>query len=866
MQTHVNSRATLGAADDDLKRRFLAGESVVDLVHERADIVDGLLVNLWQTHAGDLTRSLALVAVGGYGRGELHPFSDIDIMLLLPDAIDAAAEQRLSAFITSLWDIGLDIGHSVRSVRQCVEEASADLTVATTLMEARLVAGPEALFADMQAAVGPDRLWAPQEFFAEKRREQIARHHRYHDTAYNLEPNVKGSPGGLRDIQMIGWVAKRHFGVDTLDELVHHRFLAPGQLQLLHEGQAFLWRVRFGLHILTGRREDRLLFDHQVKLAEMLGYEDATYTLAVEQLMQRYYRTVMDLSRLNEMLLQLFEEAILMDPDAAPEPLNERFQVKNGFLQTVDSRVFVNDPSALLELFLLLQQHPGIRGVSAYTVGLIKRNLHLIDEQFRQNPRNHRLFLAILRAPAGVTHELRRMNLYGVLGLYIPSFGRIVGRMQYDLFHVYTVDEHTLFVVSNLRRFALERFDHEYPHCSRVMQALEKAEIAYLSGLFHDIAKGRGGDHSELGAVDAEAFCLEHGMSRYEARTVAWLVLHHLALSTTAQKRDIGDPDVVNEFAALVGDQTHLDYLYVLTVADVRGTNPKLWNSWKASLFHDLYELTSRALRRGLENPIDREQLILEKQDEAREMLHEANVDDERIAAVWTFLNDRYFLRHRSNEIAWHTEWLADSDTDSDIGLVDVRRQPGGDGVEAILYTPRRKHTFAHATAALDELGMTIVDARVEQLENDYSLDSFIFMELDRRMDIDESRMTKIRRSLTRVLTSSDDDVAKVTRKLPRQARMFTTKTVVDFEHDNTRGLTVMELVAADRPGLLSKVGKVFIDQGVDIDAAKIMTIGERAEDVFYISDEAGAPLRKAAKSRLSKGLIDAIDENDAAN
>ena len=866
MQTHVNSRATLGAADDDLKRRFLAGESVVDLVHERADIVDGLLVNLWQTHAGDLTRSLALVAVGGYGRGELHPFSDIDIMLLLPDAIDAAAEQRLSAFITSLWDIGLDIGHSVRSVRQCVEEASADLTVATTLMEARLVAGPEALFADMQAAVGPDRLWAPQEFFAEKRREQIARHHRYHDTAYNLEPNVKGSPGGLRDIQMIGWVAKRHFGVDTLDELVHHRFLAPGQLQLLHEGQAFLWRVRFGLHILTGRREDRLLFDHQVKLAEMLGYEDATYTLAVEQLMQRYYRTVMDLSRLNEMLLQLFEEAILMDPDAAPEPLNERFQVKNGYLQTVDSRVFVNDPSALLELFLLLQQHPGIRGVSAYTVGLIKRNLHLIDEQFRQNPRNHRLFLAILRAPAGVTHELRRMNLYGVLGLYIPSFGRIVGRMQYDLFHVYTVDEHTLFVVSNLRRFALERFDHEYPHCSRVMQALEKAEIAYLSGLFHDIAKGRGGDHSELGAVDAEAFCLEHGMSRYEARTVAWLVLHHLALSTTAQKRDIGDPDVVNEFAALVGDQTHLDYLYVLTVADVRGTNPKLWNSWKASLFHDLYELTSRALRRGLENPIDREQLILEKQDEAREMLHEANVDDERIAAVWTFLNDRYFLRHRSNEIAWHTEWLADSDTDSDIGLVDVRRQPGGDGVEAILYTPRRKHTFAHATAALDELGMTIVDARVEQLENDYSLDSFIFMELDRRMDIDESRMTKIRRSLTRVLTSSDDDVAKVTRKLPRQARMFTTKTVVDFEHDNTRGLTVMELVAADRPGLLSKVGKVFIDQGVDIDAAKIMTIGERAEDVFYISDEAGAPLRKAAKSRLSKGLIDAIDENDAAN
>ncbi len=862
MQTHAKSRASLAATDADLKNRFLAGESVVDLVHARAAATDELLRELWQTHMGQLCGDVALVAVGGYGRGELHPSSDVDIMLLLPDTIDADAEQALSAFITSLWDVGLEIGHSVRTVQQCVEQAIADLTVATTLMEARLIAGPEALFRSMQDAVAPDRIWSSQEFFAEKRREQIARHHRYHDTGYNLEPNVKGSPGGLRDIQMIGWVAKRHFGVDTLDELVEHKFLSPGQLRRLKGGQAFLWRVRFALHILTGRAEDRLLFDHQVKIAQMLGYEDASYTLAVEQFMQRYYRTVMDLSRLNEMLLQLFEEAILMNPDAPPEPLNERFQVKNGYLQTVDENVFQDEPSALLELFLLLQQHPDIRGVSAYTVGHIRRNLYLIDEGFRQNPRNHRLFLSILRAPAGVTHELRRMNLYGVLGLYIPSFGRIVGRMQYDLFHTYTVDEHTLFVVSNLRRFALSRFDHEFPHCSRIMQSLEKPEIAYLSGLFHDIAKGRGGDHSELGAVDAESFCLEHGMSQYEARTVAWLVLHHLALSTTAQKQDIGDPDVVNEFAALVGDQLHLDYLYVLTVADVRGTNPKLWNSWKASLFRDLYELTSRALRRGLENPIDADQLILEKQTEARELLRDSDISDERIDAVWQLMNDRYFLRHRSNEIAWHTEWLADSDTASEIGLVDVRKQAGGDRVEAVLYTPRKKHTFAHATAVLDELGMTIVDARVMPLQNHYSLDSFVFMELDKRMDIDESRMAKIRRSLTRVLTASDDDVAKVTRVVPRQARMFTTKTEVEFNPESTRGFTVLELDAADRPGLLSKVGKVFLDEGIDIDAAKIMTIGERAEDVFYISDESGKPLGEEAKSRLRDALIRAIDEN----
>ena len=855
------SRQALEAASENIRERFLAGESVVSLVHLRATVIDELLIHLWRQHAGSCTDVATLVAVGGYGRAELHPHSDIDIMLLLPDTLPADGEEELSAFVTALWDVGLEIGHSVRTVSQCADQARSDLTVATTLIESRLLDGPADLYAAMQAAIAPEALWPPAEFFAEKRKEQIARHHRYHDTAYNLEPNVKGSPGGLRDIQMIGWVAKRYFGVDTLDELVEHEFLTPGQVRLLHDGQAFLWRIRFALHIITGRREDRLLFDHQVQLAEMLGYEDATYTLAVEQLMQRYYRTVMNLSRLNEMLLQLFEEAILMDPDARPEPLNERFQVKNGFLQTTDDRVFERDPSALLETFLLLQQNPEIRGVSAYTVGLIKRNLHLIDEEFRQNPRNHRLFLAILRAPAGVTHELRRMNLYGVLGLYIPSFGRIVGRMQYDLFHAYTVDEHTLFVVSNLRRFALSRFDHEFPHCSRIMQSFEKPEISYLSGLFHDIAKGRGGDHSELGAVDAEAFCLEHGLSKYEAGLVAWLVRHHLILSTTAQKKDIGDPAVINEFASEVRDPLHLDYLYVLTVADVRGTNPKLWNSWKANLFRDLYELTHRALRRGLENPIDGEQLILEKKTAARDTLLATGLDEQRIDAIWHMQTDSYFLRHRPDEIAWHTEWLADSDMESEVGLVDVRRQKDGDGVEAVLYTPSTKHTFAHATAALDELGMTIIDARVVPTKNSYSLDSFVFMEHDKRMEIDEARMNKIRRSLTRILTARDDSVASVTRTATRQARVFKTKTSVQFGKDSPTGRTVLELMAADRPGLLSKVGQVFVAQGVDIETAKIMTIGERAEDVFYISDEAGAPLDEAAKERLRDELISRLDE-----
>ncbi len=859
--TYGPIRDALATAGDDLKARFEAGESVVELVHARSRLIDELLLRLWNEHVPDC--DAALVAVGGYGRGELHPGSDVDVMILLPESINARCEEALSGFVTCLWDVGLEIGHSVRTIAECSVEAAGDLSIATTLMESRLLVGPEALFLEMEAVIAPDRMWPSATFFEEKLKEQISRHHRYHDTAYNLEPNVKGSPGGLRDIQMIGWVAKRHFGATTLAELVDHKFLTPVQLQRLEDGEHFLWRIRFALHVLTGRREDRLLFDHQTRLAEMLGYEDATYTLAVEQMMQRYYRTVMELSRLNEILLQQFEEAILMDPNAPAEPLNERFQVKNGFLQTVDEQVFKREPSAMLELFVLLQDNPELRGVSAYTVSSIKRHLHLINDEFRQNPRNHRLFLNILRAPEGVTHELRRMNLYGVLGLYIPAFGRIVGRMQYDLFHAYTVDEHTLFVVSNLRRFALHRYDGEFPHCSEVMQSLEKPEIAYLSGLFHDIAKGRGGDHSELGAVDAEAFCLEHGLSRSEARTVAWLVRHHLLLSTTAQKKDLGDPDVINEFAEIAGDRTRLDYLYVLTVADVRATDPKLWNSWKAQLFRDLYELAKRALRRGLENPFEGEQLVSEKQEKARRYLDTTGVSAESVAKVWRLFNENYFLRYRSSEIAWHTEWLSDSDTDSNIGLVDVRRRRTGDGVEAVLFTRQTKRTFAHVTAVLDELGMTIMDARIVPLDNGNSIDTYVFMESDKRVDIDEERTNKIRRALTRILTASDEKVAKVTRAVTRQARMFTTPTRVNFRPGTSDDQTVFELVTADRPGLLSKVGQVFIEQGINITSAKIMTIGERAEDMFYISDLSGRALKETALDNLADSLRDKLDPNE---
>jgi len=613
-------RVEIRDAHAELVERFRADESVETLVHARAELIDAILREVWRSQLPAGHENWALAAVGGYGRGELHPHSDIDILILVPATPDDAGRSVVERVVTFLWDINLEVGHSVRTVAECTEESAADVGVMTTLIEARQLSGNTQLMDEMRAAVSAERIWPVREYFEAKVAEQQDRHLKANDTAYNLEPNVKTGPGGLRDIQTIAWVAKRHFGASSLDELLTHGFLSFTELRKLKQAQSFLWKVRFGLHVLTGRREDRLLFDHQIRLAQSFGYEDGSYTLAVEQFMQRYYRNVMDVMLLNELLLQLFREAILSET-APPRPLSPRFQVRNDYLEAVNEELFARTPSTLLELFVVLQQNPDVKGVRASTIRAINKNLWLIDEEFRQNPRNHRLFMEILRAPAGVTHELRRMNTYGVLGRYIPAFGRIVGRMQYDLFHAYTVDAHTLFVLSNLRRLALSKYDHELPNLSAIMQQLPKHEIAYLAALFHDIAKGRGGDHSQLGAVDAESFCLEQGLSRYDARLVSWLVLNHLELSVTAQKQDISDPAVINAFARKVGDETHLDYLYVLTSADVRGTNPKLWNSWKASLFQEFYERVKRALRRGLESPIDPEELLRETQDGARKLL-----------------------------------------------------------------------------------------------------------------------------------------------------------------------------------------------------------------------------------------------------
>ncbi|HKJ94793.1 MAG TPA: [protein-PII] uridylyltransferase, partial [Gammaproteobacteria bacterium] len=778
-------RQGLQDADETLRARFLEGTPAAELVPLRAQLVDSVVTRVWHHTLGGLGRRAALVAVGGYGRGELHPGSDTDLMVVLPDDGPAALNEALEQFVMLLWDVGLEVGHSVRTIADCVRESERDITVATNLMESRYLDGDRTLYERMEEATSPAHVWPSRAFFEAKWQEQAARHQKYHDTAYNLEPNIKESPGGLRDIHMVGWVAKRHFNAETLHGLVAHDFLTEDEYEDLMRGQHFLWDVRFALHILAGRREDRLLFDYQTTLAEQFGYKDSAHTLAVEQFMQRYYRTIMRLSRLNEMLLQLYQEVILYaDVAETPQLINKRFQVKRGFIEVTHPNVFRRYPFAMLELFLLIQQDPQIKGVRASTVRLIRENRHRIDERFRKDLRCRSLFMEILRQPAGITHELRRMHTYGLLGRYIPAFGRITGRMQYDLFHTYTVDSHTLMVVRNLRRLAVPEHSHEFPFCSQLIKRIAKPELLYIAGLFHDIAKGRGGDHSELGAHDAYEFCIHHGLSRYDSRLVAWLVRSHLLMSMTAQRKDISDPQVINEFARQVGDLQRLDHLYLLTVADIRGTNPKLWNAWRESLLLELYQLTKRAIRRGLGNPIDDEELIREAQARARRLLKERGLHHMTVRSIWRHFTPDYFLRYSAEEIAWHTEAIHDHRDAGDRPLVLIEPRSSRGGTEVFVYTRDRDHIFALTVSALDQLVLDIQDSRILTTENGYTLDSYLVLEDTGEPIEDGHRRGEIAAHLERALSNVDRLPEPSMRALPRRLRHFNTETQINYSLD----------------------------------------------------------------------------------
>lgn len=849
----VNSelcRQALKQSQQHLKQQFEQGVPVANLVYQRAAFVDEILQQIWQQFIDDDT-PVSLVAVGGYGRGELHPYSDVDLLILLDESVSAEPPVSLSDFLTQLWDIGLEIGHSVRTISECRQQAEEDITIATNLLEARFLCGDKTLFDSLEQLTVENKTWDTSRFFELKRQEQFERHQKYNDTANNLEPNIKESPGGLRDIQVVNWVAQQHFDVQNLEGLRQKGFLANSEFETLHQAQDFLWTIRFALHQLAGRKQEKLMIDHQRELARQLGYTDNESRLAVEQFMKDYYRCARSVSQMNSLLLQLFEETIIL----ADEPrdikiINRRFQSHNGYLETINPGIFAYYPYAMLEVFLVLEQNPQLKGVRASTIRQIHAHLHLIDDKFRADLRNRTLFMEIIRQPKGVTHEFRRMNELDVLGAYLPEFGRIVGQMQHDLFHAYTVDEHTLFLVRNLRRFSCEEYRDEFPLCSEVFNQLPKPELLYIAGIYHDIAKGRGGDHSVLGVIDAKAFCERHSLSRYDTDLICFLICHHLAMSSTAQKSDLEDPAVIKKFADLVQTTDRLNYLYLLTVADIRATNSNLWNGWRDSLLKQLYHSTRQWIEHTEAQAKSTREKSYKKYQEAMQKLQNKGHQQQDISLLWQDYDLDYFLRHSVDELIWQTEERLDHAGEDP--LIALRTHNEKQTLEIFVVTKDRPGIFAAITSALEQCQLNVLDAKINVTNESDALNTFIV-----NGDTLESR--EIIKALQKQLANTDDIKAYCPVITPRTMKLFKTQPSIEFETNPQQNHTVMSLYTHDRPGLVSAVAQVFLACDIQLINAKINTLGDQVEDVFFITTQEDGALSEEEEEELKTRLVEGL-------
>ncbi len=829
-----------------LRGDWEARHSAPQSVRQHARMVDGLLQFVWRELR--LPDTVALVAVGGYGRGQLFPYSDVDILILLPQDPHTALQEKLESLVGTLWDIGLDVGHGVRTIAQCLEEAAKDATVQTNLLEARLVAGDGALF---QRFVERFRaaLDSPA-FCRSKVLEQQQRHFRQQDVAYNLEPNIKDSPGGLRDLQTVLWITLGAGLGGTWDDLARQGLLTSQEAKRIRRHEAFLHDLRVRLHYRAGRREDRLLFDHQAALADELGLRGRGARRASEMLMQRYYQTTKTVAQLNALLLQNLQARIVPQESPAPIYLNQRFRRRGSLLEARNENLFERHPFAILEAFLMLQLHPEITGFEAQTIRSLWRASHHIDAAFRAEPHHHQLFLDIMRQPRGQTHVLRRMNLYGILGRYIPAFGRIVGQMQHDLYHVYPVDEHILMVVRNIRRFAAPEFAHEYPLCSRLMSDFDRPEVLYLAALFHDIAKGRGGDHSELGAAEARRFCREHEIASEDGDLVAWLVQHHLVMSATAQKQDLSDPPVIEAFGRLVATDRRLVALYLLTVADIRGTSPKVWNAWKGKLLEDLFWATRQQLAG---TPVTATSSIQARQDEAIRIVQLYAIPRGAQEKLWSQLDTVYFLRHDASEIAWHSR-LLNYRVESAKPVVKARLSPVGEGLQVMIYTPDQPELFARICCFFERTQFDIVEAKIHTTRHGYALDTFQVMGPDHNAAHYRDVMSFVEYELGEQLAGQAPLEPPMQGRVSRRLRHFPITPEVSLRPDERGTRHLLSIIAGDRPGLLSRIARVLVAHGVEVHNAKINTLGERVEDVFLVSGSGLSEGRRVV--RLESDLL----------
>ena len=831
---------------------------IYELVHARAWLVDQILCLAWQQYTWP--KEAALVAVGGYGRGELHPHSDIDLLILLGNDLEESSwHSSTQQFITFIWGLGLQISSSVRTLKDCCEQAENDITIATSLLESHTLIGTASLRKKAFNWVISEQAWSDESFYKARIKTQQQRHLRTDETEYNLEPNIKNSPGGLRDIQAIDWIGKRHFGLRYMVELSGHNYLNQDELDTLKQATNYLWTIRYALHLIAKRPEDRLLFDHQRALAAFFGYEDNDDELAVEQFMHRYYRTAMHVSELNQTLLALFDQAILHahDEDTVVS-VNKRFELRNGRLQACSTNVFLCQPFAIMEAFVILAQNPQCHAIGAECKRLIQAHRHLIDDKYRRDIRVNSLFMELLRCPTRMSHTLLEMQRQGVLGDYLPSFNKIVGRMQHDLYHIYTVDAHTMKVVKKMRELLLPEQQERFPVAGRLIHELPKIELLYIAGLYHDIGKGSGHDHSVFGAEEVRHFCKQHQLGKWDTELVSWLVRHHLYMSMTAQKRDIGNPDIIHEFATKMGDKLHLDYLYVLTVCDINATNPALWNNWRASLLRQLYTATNRVLRLGLDVPVDHHALIEQSQTDARKLLQQQCFNPASVMRLWKNLGDDYFIRENAKTIAWHTRTILNHQIDGPlVALSETSFSVFEGGTQVFVYTKDKANLFAALCAILGQLRLDIQDARIITTEDGYSMDTFVVLDTNgNTINQTPVLLQKLKQRLTQALLYPDDFAYIVQQRQPRTHKLFNQPSIVSLSNPEGRSWTRLELSSADRPGLLAKVGLVFMRLDITIQKAKIQSIGGRVDDVFFITLNNG---ERIIDSHLLKTLEDEI-------
>ncbi|XYB84019.1 bifunctional uridylyltransferase/uridylyl-removing protein GlnD [Vibrio parahaemolyticus] len=840
------------------KQEFLNHHPVTSLVLARAEYMDLLLTRLWQYFGFNDIYNISLVAVGGYGRGELHPLSDIDILVLSNNKLPTALEAKISEFITLLWDLKLEVGHAVRTVNECAQIGRDDLTVATNLQEARLLCGSEDTFQALKKVVLSDSFWPSETFYRAKIQEQRERHAHYHDTTYNLEPDIKSTPGGLRDIHTLSWVARRHFGATSLLEMSRYGFLTDAEYRELVECQDFLWRVRFALHIELRRYDNRLTFAHQAQVAENLGYVGES-NRGVEMMMKEFYRTLRRVAELNKMLLKLFDQAIINGGATEnAEILDADFQRRGSLIEARKPALFQARPETILDMFLHIANDSTIEGVSPPTLRQLRTARRRLNKFLHTIPAAREKFLALCRHPNALHKAFSLMHRLGVMAAYLPQWSQIVGQMQFDLFHAYTVDEHSIRLLKHINTFNNPDNHAKHPICCDIYPRMQKKELLIIAAIFHDIGKGRGGDHSVIGEGEAYDFCIEHGLSKPEAKLVGWLVRHHLLMSVTAQRRDIYDPDVITEFAKQVRDEESLEYLVCLTVADICATNPELWNAWKRTLLAELFYSTQRALRRGLENPVDVRERIRHNQQMASALLRKEGFSARQIEVLWQRFKADYFLRHTHTQIAWHCAHLLRMD-DPNKPLVLISKKATRGGTEVFVYTKDQPALFATVVAELDRRNFNVHDAQIMTSKDGHVIDTF--MVLDQHGEaIDESRHAAVIKHLTHVLEAGRPTKIK-TRRTPNKLQHFNVKTKVDFLPTKGKKHTLMEFVALDTPGLLAKVGRTFADLNINLHGAKITTIGERAEDLFILTSEAGGRLSEEQQNELRDKLIEKLSD-----